>query len=820
MAPLSQTQQWLVNSADHHELNNKRVSALTTAIMAPPDLQGLFLILENLIEILPLAKLICTQAGYDDFTNEVITPTHKTAILLLKQTDKIKKHPLLALVYPQEYQEPRETLRNKFESHPLYSALGHKADNPSLSKRYWHLQAQIFIASHIINDNHPGSLSSLLTSFRGVRYLSEDRYSKQLKEIKQDTTSPVNFIQTITTIRKSSQLAGAIDIIKKSLVGFRKPATKSPEPNKKIPRKSSQTLSNDEDISPVVQWTGTEIISKSSLSDAEAKVYIDAGGIPAELAQPTDYIPVIATNERIYSKEAVHELAFQATQASNAIAIRNQNSSLAWRELNQYDVATLLDYLSGKTKGLDDEGSQQVKLLLTIMFWCGCQVGRALQMSISATSHPRLGAAECIYWCDDIKPYVRLTCPGPELSEKTTGRQYKQAIAVIQNANIPLANIAIATIKDNLTVPTDQYQNMETAIFPNSPSELEQLASETLKLLNEKFGTRLTLGRISKHLLRNLARCDKEDIASATLFFGHKDKEARTRIHYTVVPLVRIENSYKKMCIKNLGELGFKIQFPHPTEVNYNGTAIGTPLCPTADAIRHLVWQLQEAVEGSRSDPDDLDSLAIFHTHYTLYTTMLIAFTTGYRDINDPSFCYDEIDTETNLAIIADKLVGLNKNYLARTVWLTPTCLTQINNYRDHLLAIWGKLGATSQPFFDLYKNHSKDDPPLELFFVGYDFFKAETVRQGLTEQILSDHYDYELRANSNRHYLRNQLTENGCPTEIIDTFMGHCELGQEPWNSFSNLRHLTFKEIMIKHLTPILEKDGWKPIKGYSNDQ
>jgi len=75
--------------------------------------------------------------------------------------------------------------------------------------------------------------------------------------------------------------------------------------------------------------------------------------------------------------------------------------------------------------------------------------------------------------------------------------------------------------------------------------------------------------------------------------------------------------------------------------------------------------------------------------------------------------------------------------------------------------------------------------------------------------------WSYELPQNTNRHFLRTKLREYGVDGEVVDIFMGHWEIGQEPHNPFSTLSPQDYKSNLEEPLSKILRNTGWKKIRG-----
>jgi hypothetical protein len=75
----------------------------------------------------------------------------------------------------------------------------------------------------------------------------------------------------------------------------------------------------------------------------------------------------------------------------------------------------------------------------------------------------------------------------------------------------------------------------------------------------------------------------------------------------------------------------------------------------------------------------------------------------------------------------------------------------------------------------------------------------------------------YILPVNANRHYLRSNLLSMGCPSDVLNVFMGHWELGEEPWCGYSAMNPISYRNKIKGYLEQFLLDDGWKPIAGFS---
>ena len=106
---------------------------------------------------------------------------------------------------------------------------------------------------------------------------------------------------------------------------------------------------------------------------------------------------------------------------------------------------------------------------------------------------------------------------------------------------------------------------------------------------------------------------------------------------------------------------------------------------------------------------------------------------------------------------------------------------------------------------------------PLTLFYLHHDLEQIEMLRPGVLKKQLFRMHGYDLPVNANRHYLQGELMASGCSPELIEAFLGHWGIGQEPWSRQSGLHPLHYREELQKHLEPIIHRDGWVAVEGFA---
>jgi hypothetical protein len=103
------------------------------------------------------------------------------------------------------------------------------------------------------------------------------------------------------------------------------------------------------------------------------------------------------------------------------------------------------------------------------------------------------------------------------------------------------------------------------------------------------------------------------------------------------------------------------------------------------------------------------------------------------------------------------------------------------------------------------------DNPPRALLaepclFLGPDL-EPLLVRPKTLEPLLNRYLN--IRANTHRRFLRTELVERGCPPEVVDAFIGHWHLGEEPFGAFSSFNFEEYVAQLQRYLDPLLRDIG-----------
>jgi len=319
---------------------------------------------------------------------------------------------------------------------------------------------------------------------------------------------------------------------------------------------------------------------------------------------------------------------------------------------------------------------------------------------------------------------------------------------------------------------------------------------------------RLNESKISRYLFYKIASEGFGDIADAILITGRYHPLGQTLLHYTSPDKTRLRNIYDRVISDSISQIyheGYMGRIPKVDSLDIQvSNSVGSQLCPTIAAVRQLVTNIKSVLNNAPR-PNRSESEIEYHNWYTLYTVLMIGYSTGYRAIVDPFPVDADIDTETGFAVISDK--DGPDYYNSRIVWVPEVVQSQISNYMAHRAKILYSVSSRSPSSLN---NASASNIP-RLFFLG-EGFELSHIRPSTLAPLLEDWLPLPL--NVNRRFLRTELRARGCPSEVVDAFMGHWSRGQEPWGEYSSLSVFEITAVLRGYITDILVELTFGPIK------
>lgn len=309
---------------------------------------------------------------------------------------------------------------------------------------------------------------------------------------------------------------------------------------------------------------------------------------------------------------------------------------------------------------------------------------------------------------------------------------------------------------------------------------------------------RLTETKLSKFLFFRILEQSNGDICAASLITGDEHRLAHVRMFYSMIPVEHLQQVYlnaTQVIVSQLFAATGKTNMadaPLPTYIK--DKYVGSRLCPKFDTVRTGIASIQNEIQ-IRADIDDSVGA---HNYYTLLTLWHFAFSTAYRAIETPYIPISEIDIPSGITLISDKDDGTK--YKARLGWLPPHVLSRMQSYQEYQAELFSRnpdLKTAESPSIFFLDNGRNGN------------FKTTIVRPKSLEPLMAPFIPYP--ANFHRRFMRTELLARGCSIEVIDAYMGHWSIGEEPWSTYSSFTFQQYRDEMEKHLVPLMIDLGLK---------
>lgn len=220
---------------------------------------------------------------------------------------------------------------------------------------------------------------------------------------------------------------------------------------------------------------------------------------------------------------------------------------------------------------------------------------------------------------------------------------------------------------------------------------------------------------------------------------------------------------------------------------------IGAPDCPSSFDVRTLINSYGDRLaEAPGIIPEQI---AAYSNTYMSYHAFYQAAALGYRASIDPSPYLFEIKGRW-FAIFSDKD---SRGFHQRIVAVPVAFVRQLQYFKRH------QDFMRSLPFFNFTKAQA-----------GSMFWLSGTTAVPFSPKHATSDAgaNWKYRLNAMRRRMRTRLFERGAPGEVSDVWMGQWTLGNCPWMTGSAFQSSELVDLMERHVTPILDEDGWRPIE------
>ncbi len=336
-------------------------------------------------------------------------------------------------------------------------------------------------------------------------------------------------------------------------------------------------------------------------------------------------------------------------------------------------------------------------------------------------------------------------------------------------------------------------------LFREPANSLREGIRRELNVLNQRFGSRLSLRRISDFLSRFTADRADDRTLDSLLSAAPEPSGADARLYYYAPRTSSLTARYTES-LKWVDKLH---RGGAPPAIDQNVIAnqlasrrIGSRGVAQPDVLKTNIKNIAADLAPVGRGRKTVRALIYFHNRLTAYTARMAYWATGVRAVGDP-IEFELIDLRSGYIGISDKDQDSFQD--SRIVWLPPLVRRQLRAYevhREHMLAILSREG------FNL--------PKTWLFFIDGVSCIAVTPSGLAVFQP-----DWRFRANAQRHFLCTELRERGVPGSAVDAWLGHGAYGQEAYGQYSCLSPAEVRDCIGPTLENLINEQGWAVING-----
>ncbi len=587
---------------------------------------------------------------------------------------------------------------------------------------------------------------------------------------------------------------------------------------------SSETAINidfEDNDDPFDDWGQLELIPQykaiANLSE-DAKDAL-AQGVPIE--ELTDNTELALPESDCKNKrKGLGAQILSAKGKHRHLKMANQQLPWAYSIMSSNEVFSLLTELEKEFVRLrkkpdwndEDHRLAETVALISIMFWTGSSLERSAKtVFISTANNPRIDLGLYKYTPDHQKTKkisyewrVRTYIP-----EYADNNDEPKLIVRERKDYLYLPDIGSASVKF-CAVADKNNKDIPNIVFSRSEHDYRNDINNFLVKI--PFGNRLTIKKIENYFFARIATTTG-NVSIAASITGRNDYLNNSRAHYFTPRINFLRKTYTGIALSTLSYSPLRVNNQLLTSESRLENKIISLHVGSKNFIK--INSLKNAICIIKNDLDQLAktyevSFEAYHNIFTLYTILMFAYATGCRAVISPLIRYAEIDLETSLAVIADKDDEYHSK--SRPIWLPSCVLEQIVLYEDHC----HKLRLQLEKNFTHQENSKNPDSDIPCFFMNAgktEEVKPSTVRLHLEKYL-------PVPANAQRVFMRTHLIEAGCPSDIIDAWMGHWHQGEEAWGKFSTLSYYSYVATIKKHIPPLLLELGFETISSILNSR
>ncbi len=798
---------------------DKRILVEFSKFVSIPDLTSFVVTAANLLEILPL---VCKIEKTDQMLNSMIPKWINCCELMVEHRAEIDAViPGFCLKGNSLHIPP---LHGHYITHPFAVTLWCSVDAPDLAASYQLLQAYLSIALYHIRTLEVTKLyrpeSVRYNACKAIRQLADPRNRDKLVHLPEKVLAFHGYYKALKVLKDDQAVGLFNDIV--GLFGIaleerrgvnrsvKKRVARPADFFGKKPLEETQSLEvvPDEGVGEKVS-----IFSHQGVSDEVLRRQCEAGCSPEEFNASDEKGLFECSGSDPSGGLAFQQQRMKIQMAAAAITMHNQRLTCDWERLTSHEVSAFLKAISSlttSTVSYDGIPALELAAFLAVVFWTSSSVERVCRCRFITKGDLPKGSLHCLAQPGKTMQWL-ITPPVPPHKTKISKAVRRQTLGTVPSLALEVPHHAELIIEAYRATSAFAGRSGQARLFNRLGESYENGVQEFLEALRRQCGGRQTLQRLSIYLHDTLSRAKGSDITLAMAVSDRLDVLGRVPLHYTALSVRRIKEVYGSICT----EIATCVGAPavKKSEVSKGDEVyVGSMLVPARDTVVNLVTELRSRLDVARTEAAEGEQkLKRLHNVLTVYTIMLVASATGYREVSDPLFQRAEIDWETGFAVISDK--DTDDLYNARIVWLPPVCIEQLDRYQKHLSLLEQRLFTMNQDlFFSVRRKAVGGRRPLR---ENPSFMYLDKNQNGLPLQprilkSLVGKVNYHLKVSSARHFLRTNLIAQGCPVEVVNAFLGHWERGLEPWGSHSGLSPFDYRNELKQYLVPLLDDLGW----------
>ena len=765
-----------------HKITVEEIDDFLIFIDMPTDCIGL----STVREVLPrLFRLIETIGKYYDMSP---VPDYWA-----KFAERLKTLPMSPT---KSHWRHRPELWGKYEDYPIYTALWASPKRGVTAEIFAGLLAHTCLARQVLKSktNQKKYRNAYKAAPTCIRMMMSNEFSDRVSVLN-PICDPIDLIQQVEKSELVDQLAPFLTLLKYSQ-------------GQKAPERASQMLSRSDAI-PVVHaltndYDPVQGQDTLKIELIESKIPRDSQNKHLAPNEIQPFAPQIQTYHSSHQNNALsrkQQILLDRNIASTAIQAKNQYLPYQWSSLTNYEVECFLSAIINKNLHAPD----CVYAQLAIILFCGlnirCSAEFIFYRELPEDPNPGLQYVDGDwFWIG--KPH-----------EIRYGNLNRFQPFLVKTTNF--FKIRLPEICHNFldVIPTETQPGK--LAFPQDADDVAYFLSDVLSHINGRKKTRITAQRLERYLFDRLTQINNGDMTAAVYLTGQEHYLTSTVMHYTATYHDDLVKQYQLVWQDLFAERKTRPK-DCSSHCHMTGEIIGSKKIPRKKAVQTVINDLKDNMKNRRDalgKKPTIPELIRYHNALTRYVAIMVAYATGVRAVHSPIPKFADIDFESGFCLLSDK--DTRDNYHTRLLWLAPVCLRQLQAYLDHIRILYSKISVIDSKFFSRVTIKRRGAIEKELLF-----FDTQERPRAVSPKTLHDFRTLPsgiiLPANSNRHLLRSWLLRKGCPPEIIDAFLGHWFLGQEPWGPYSALSPVHYRKTLNNYLPDFLGELGFELINGF----